>query len=112
MAASLVLTRLTSTSSYPLIGVGSAVLIAGLASAYPSPTRTTLSWRPLRLLGLVSYAIYLWHYPLLRYGQLVGLSPLVCLAATAAFATVSYRYVERPALRLKTRFSRRPAAQL
>jgi peptidoglycan/LPS O-acetylase OafA/YrhL len=64
--------------------------------------------------GRLSYGIYLWHYPIFNVlGQkytgwtgfrLVGTQ----LAATFAAAAASYYLVERPALRLKGRFGRRP----
>lgn len=74
----------------------------------------------LRWLGARSYSFYLVHFAVL-----VGLAPLVAsahvrvallelaalaLPATALIAAVSYRFVERPALRRKARASR-PAAE-
>jgi hypothetical protein len=62
-----------------------------------------LGWRPLRWIGLRSYGIYLWHWPIFMVTrpQLdVSLDgwPLLALriAATLVIAELSYRYVELP----------------
>ena len=61
-----------------------------------------LACRPLVLVGLVSYSLYLWHWPLLAFAGYVSLgepsawlTALALLAATIA-AVLSWRYVERP----------------
>jgi peptidoglycan/LPS O-acetylase OafA/YrhL len=61
-----------------------------------------LSLRPLRAMGLVSYGVYLWHWPIyvvlteerLRFGGLGLLA--VRLGVTLGVALVSYRFLERP----------------
>lgn len=61
-----------------------------------------LSRRPFVLTGLVSYSLYLWHWPLLafaryyRLGALGVLDTLVVLTVATAAAILSWRYVERP----------------
>lgn len=61
-----------------------------------------LSTRPLVFIGLISYSLYLWHWPLLafaRYASLGPVSPVVRAAlAVAGFgaAVVSWKYVETP----------------
>ena len=63
-----------------------------------------LSNRPLRLLGRVSYGVYLWHWPLLLVidHQRTGLSGwmllTVRLAAIAVATTASWILIERPIL--------------
>jgi peptidoglycan/LPS O-acetylase OafA/YrhL len=62
----------------------------------------------LRAAGLVSYSLYLWHYPILLFAvrwlavdQVPAMAiPAVFLglAATAAVTAVSYRWIERPLL--------------
>ena len=77
------------------------------------PLRRALSFRPLVLLGLVSYSLYLWQEPFLAQGWTSGvmgstaLAPLLALAC----AITSYRLVERPFLRLKDLIARRPSAE-
>jgi peptidoglycan/LPS O-acetylase OafA/YrhL len=87
----------------------------------------TLEARPFVAVGVVSYSIFLWHEPLIRWlddqgvtfagggGFLVNL--VVAGLFTGAAATVTYRFVEAPALRLRFRRSVRsvepvPAAQV
>jgi peptidoglycan/LPS O-acetylase OafA/YrhL len=71
----------------------------------------TLSWRPLVLLGLISYGVYLWHWPVFLWLQAEDASLSMELASvllTVAAATVSYLVVERP---IRTgRFTRLPSA--
>jgi peptidoglycan/LPS O-acetylase OafA/YrhL len=62
----------------------------------------------------LSYALYLWHYPLfskvagLRLGVLAR--PVMFVAAFVA-AVLSYILIEQPCLRLKSKLSARPAAR-
>ncbi len=74
-----------------------------------------LGWRPLRALGTISYGFYVYHDLLHdfyshfahRYfaGSATVVTMVVAFGATLVIATVSYRVIERPLLRLKDRFS-------
>lgn len=57
-----------------------------------------LSWRPLTYVGGRSYAIYLWHYPLLvMFGSEVASAlNVVLVVVTLAVAEASWRWVETP----------------
>ena len=61
-----------------------------------------LSRRPIVLTGLVSYSLYLWHWPLLVFASLYALRELTAaeslgvLLLAALLATLSWRYVELP----------------
>jgi peptidoglycan/LPS O-acetylase OafA/YrhL len=61
-----------------------------------------LSWRPLAALGLVSYSVYLWHYPILAAmgvdHRSFGVRTLGLACAIIA-SVLSWRYVEQPFLR-------------
>lgn len=67
-----------------------------------------LSWPILVGIGQVSYGIYLWQVPWLRYAPGDGLAWAgAVVALTAVCALLSWVLVEQPALRLKRRFERR-----
>ena len=61
-----------------------------------------LGARPLRFVGLISYSLYLWHWPVLAFARYVAVLPLGPAETTAAvalaggLAVVSWRFVERP----------------
>lgn len=72
-----------------------------------------LRWRPAVAVGLISYSLYLWHWPLLALARYLATpaspSPGVlagCVVAAFALAAASWRFVERPA-RAAGRGSRR-----
>ncbi|VTU19080.1 acyltransferase family protein [Variovorax sp. PBL-E5] len=64
--------------------------------------RTLLASRPMVWFGLISYPLYLWHWPLLVYARILeGDSPSDAIRAGAMVASVvlawlTYRFVERP----------------
>jgi len=76
------------------------VLWSGLAA--PSLVGRTLSLRPLVFIGLVSYAWYLWHWPLLVFFRYVTeRAPMagevvVLILLSFLLAVLSWRYVEVP----------------
>ncbi len=88
-------------------------LILAIVVMAPADSRVVrvLDWRPIFALGLISYSLFLWHDPLVRgfreggmtldgtAGFLVNLA-LIGIVAVAA-ATITYRYVEKPALARK-----------
>jgi hypothetical protein len=84
--------------------VGAAGLVAAAASNGVIAAVTSL--RPLRWVGVRSYGIYLWHWPVIALtAALAGprsTSPWLWLAETGitiALAATSWRYVETPVLR-------------
>ncbi|HVF06460.1 MAG TPA: acyltransferase, partial [Frankiaceae bacterium] len=98
-----------------LAAVGTAAVIAAVVLVPAGPLARALSVRPLRLLGRVSYGVYLWHWPvflLLTHGR-TGLSgPLLLaarLAVTAACTAVSWYAVEVPARTWRPRLPAMPA---
>jgi peptidoglycan/LPS O-acetylase OafA/YrhL len=71
-----------------------------------------LSTRPFLFVGLISYSLYLWHWPLLAFGRYLLMRELDVPEAlgilTIAFvmAVISWRFVERPfrnRMRLRSR---------
>lgn len=61
-----------------------------------------MSARPVVLVGLISYSLYLWHWPLLALGRyfanrdLTSLETTALVALSVAAAVASWRFVERP----------------
>jgi peptidoglycan/LPS O-acetylase OafA/YrhL len=71
-----------------------------------------LEWRPLAVLGIASYSLYLWHFPIVMWlaratwmprqflPQLAIVAPL-CIV----IALLSYAVIEAPFLRLRSRWA-------
>jgi peptidoglycan/LPS O-acetylase OafA/YrhL len=87
-----------------LFALAIAVVVVITASVHPhrGPVSRLLSFRPLCRLGLISYGVYLWHWPIYvvineSRAHLAGW-PLLALriAVTLALAALSYRFVEQP----------------
>jgi peptidoglycan/LPS O-acetylase OafA/YrhL len=75
----------------PALDMSSALLV-WLATDPNSWLAKLASNRPLVLVGLVSYSVYLWHTLVLSW---VGVRP-AALMLTAVIAVASYRLIERP----------------
>jgi hypothetical protein len=82
---------------------GSTLLVAAGPGAWIN--RVILSWRPAVFLGLMSYPLYLWHWPLLSYATILRLgrplTPLLAsglLLAAVLLAWLTARLIE-PKLR-------------
>jgi peptidoglycan/LPS O-acetylase OafA/YrhL len=94
---------------HTLTAVAFGLLTLGAAGSTRIGTMVLAS-RPLTFLGLISYSLYLWHYPLLSAAHAAGwmdgayAAPwlVVTLAAVPLIllaAWLSYRFIERPFLR-------------
>lgn len=81
--------------------LGAAALIHAGASG-PSVATRLLQLRPVVWLGLVSYSLYLWHWPLIVFTRYTtGFEPItpyipVLFIASLGLAALSYRYIEQP----------------
>lgn len=85
----------------PTLGAG-CIVVAGVApSASPVGVSRVLAWRPLQMIGKVSYSWYLWHWPILLLGHALTGSDAPMYRAGAVvvsllLAALSYAYVESP----------------
>ncbi|PSJ55843.1 acyltransferase family protein [Kumtagia ephedrae] len=92
--------------------VGAALVIHARASG--GPAGLLLAARPLVFVGLISYSLYLWHWPIVVFtNYLFGPDPSLArsgliVAASLAAAVVSWRFVERPFRGSASRVARRP----
>ncbi len=81
--------------------LGAALVIYGTEGG-SSVVGRVLSVRPLVFVGLISYSLYLWHWPLYVFSRYVlfrDLSPVetaVLIAVSFALAVFSWQFVERP----------------
>jgi peptidoglycan/LPS O-acetylase OafA/YrhL len=84
--------------------LGAALIIAAGKSGTSIAGRA-LSWRPVAFIGMISYSLYLWHWPLIVFqganGLLVkGLTPngtkIVLILVSIVIATLSWWLVEQP----------------
>lgn len=79
---------------------GAALLIFGGPSAWIN--RALLATRPMVLIGLISYPLYLWHWPILAFPRMIRRAELSVTARIAgillsfALAWVTWRLVEKP----------------
>lgn len=90
-----------------------AVINAGTVAGGPG---VLLCARPMQWIGARSYAIYLWHFPVLllaeaRYGSLTVLARLALLAGAVLLAAISFALIENP-IRFAPKLVASPARSL
>lgn len=84
----------------PCLGAG-LVIISG-ANGQPHAT-SVLRWRVSIAVGLVSYSLYLWHWPVIAFARTLGFDPASpattasLLLLMAALSAATWRFVEQPA---------------
>jgi peptidoglycan/LPS O-acetylase OafA/YrhL len=94
-----------------LCGVAAATVIAAAADPRPGVVARAFSVAPLRALGLVSYGLYLWHWPayVVLDAERTGLDGpallAVRLAVSGALALASYHLIEQPVRRRRLRLA-------
>lgn len=99
----------------PAAALLTAALIVHLDRVGATGVGKLLAWKPIAWVGLVSYGVYLFHYPVIRVlGDKADVDEakvmfLLAVPITLAIAAASFYLVERPALRLKSRVTGRPS---
>jgi len=85
--------------------LGAAFLILSNVSrdgSSPTVVADFLSMRPVVSLGMISYSLYLWHWPFLAFARYLSPTPLsatwvvIALALGIVCAILSWRFVETP----------------
>ena len=83
----------------PSLGAG---LIIRSGGARPTLVSRVLMLKPMVFTGLISYPLYLWHWPLLVFTKYISIEPpnwhvrLALLLVSAVLATLSWKFVETP----------------
>lgn len=90
------------TFGYTIAAACAAWLVA--ASVRPGKLTTTLLKSSVAVwIGVRSYSLYLWHYPIMEWARRTGLPDgtweFVALLASFVAADLSFRFVERPFLK-------------
>jgi peptidoglycan/LPS O-acetylase OafA/YrhL len=81
-----------------------AVLIIGGGEFGPTVVGRLLSWRPIVFIGLISYSLYLWHWPVIvfldmrltRTAMSTVTQQALALVLSVILAVLSWRFVEQP----------------
>ena len=103
MACALLLPRGNQAGIVPaLLAVTGTALLVRTGEHHPTAVSRLLGLAPLAGIGLISYSLYLWHWPIIvfsKYYLVRELLPWENAAAVVfmfAAATLSWRFVERP----------------
>lgn len=86
---------------------GTVMIIAAGPDSFIN--RTVLAFRPFVFLGLISYPLYLWHWPLLSFQRITGFgTPYpedinAAVGTSVVLAILTYLLVEKPARRQGTK---------
>lgn len=100
------------SAGIPLVGLLSALLVGSMAQGRQG-WHAPFLLVPVQWGGSRSYAIYLWHYPLIGLFKSAGVDNLLtgigAAVATCVAAEASMRLIERPARTLRVRFDHQAA---
>ena len=101
----------TSSTPFPGLAAAPPCLAAAVfiwvtnrpdAASRPLIVAKLLSLRAVVFVGLISYSLYLWHWPLFAFSNYLSIQPLslvyrcVLVAVSVILAILSWRFVEQP----------------
>jgi peptidoglycan/LPS O-acetylase OafA/YrhL len=87
------------SAALPVFG---AVMIIHAGNREGAYVNNMLAVRPMVFVGLVSYSLYLWHWPLVAFARYMTFKPwnvstALAIVATSLFlATLSWKFIEQP----------------
>ncbi len=101
------ITNYTEETPFPGIAalipvMGSALIILSGKGEGTSIAQKLLTMRPLVFVGLISYSLYLWHWPLVAFTKYIMIRPFNgydsagIILASLLISTLSWRYIEQP----------------
>ncbi|MFK8016551.1 MAG: acyltransferase family protein [Gammaproteobacteria bacterium] len=85
-----------------LPAVAGTVLLVLIGRSAETSVSRLLSVRPMVFFGLISYSLYLWHWPVIVFGKYFLIRDFTLMEVALAllvmigFAVASYRFVEKP----------------
>jgi peptidoglycan/LPS O-acetylase OafA/YrhL len=92
------------TALPPCLGTA-ALILANTPSSSDSRrgwTATGLSWKPIVFIGLISYSLYLWHWPVICFSSYWAVAEFTAMEkwglvlASVVLAVASWRWIETP----------------
>lgn len=80
---------------------GTALVILATSSSQRNQIRSTLSCQPLVFIGLISYSLYLWHWPVIVFTRIYfehldWKQIIFATTISSLLSVLSWRYVETP----------------
>jgi peptidoglycan/LPS O-acetylase OafA/YrhL len=96
---------------YPCVGA-LLIIIAG-KDGFTSVSGRVLSFKPIVFIGLISYSLYLWHWPIIVLFKTYNIDGLgtdqqaITVFISVILAALTWRYVERPFRGKSSVFSRK-----
>ena len=92
-----------------IVNLSTAIIILNIIHNPQNFINKILALYPLRQIGVISYGIYLIHYPVMRFMWSHGFHHLLVTvigsSAALILALASYSFYEKPFLKMKNRFS-------
>jgi peptidoglycan/LPS O-acetylase OafA/YrhL len=94
---------------FTVVDLFTAILILDIVINPHSMTKKLLANKWLIWIGTISYGLYLWHYPIYRVLQSIGMNEMMVFSIGSPLALLiaafSYRYLETPILKQKKHFT-------